>query len=192
VVGVAFLVFLELGLTGLSSTGPYLETCLGETFLFLGVCLKRCLAGPLPLSGAGVCAGETWGEPCSAGAFPSFWTGELSGEETISSISVGCYSKGPAGLEVRGVLWDASLKDFRDGLGVDLRVGDFGCEGEVKALDCIAIILQTSGRSVRPIGTLILRFSRALTGLGYLDGPSLNNFNGGLWLLIQINVRNPF
>jgi len=25
-------------------------------------------------------------------------------------------------------------------LGVDLGVGDFGCEGEVEALDCIALI----------------------------------------------------
>ena len=54
---------------------------------------------------------------------------------------MGCCSQGPVDLEVRGVLWEASLKDFWDGLRVDLGVGGFGCEGEVKALDCIAIIL---------------------------------------------------
>ncbi|KAJ8438489.1 hypothetical protein Cgig2_008976 [Carnegiea gigantea] len=58
--------------------------------------------------------GETWGEPYSAGAVPFSRTGELSGEETISSISVGCCSEGPADLEVRGVLWEAGLKDFRE------------------------------------------------------------------------------
>jgi len=151
-VGVAFLAFLELGSTGSSSAGSCLGTCFGETFLLDdvllecvfevgGVGLKCCSTGPLPLSVAGVCAGETWGEPCSAEAFPFSQTGELSSEETISSISVGCFSEGPTGLEVQGVLWEASLKDFRDGLGVNLGVGDFGCEGELEALDCRALIL---------------------------------------------------
>jgi len=120
VVGAAFFSFLELGLIDSPSAGPYLGTCLGETFLleivFLegffcvgGVYLELSLARAFPLPWAGVWAGETWGEPCSAGAFPVSLVGELSREETISLTSVGCCSEGPAGLEVLGVLWEASL-----------------------------------------------------------------------------------
>jgi len=44
------------------------------------------------------------GEPCSAGAFLVSLARELSGEETISSTSVGCCLEKPADLEVRRVL----------------------------------------------------------------------------------------
>jgi len=84
---------------------------LGETFLleiaFLevvfwvsGFCLELGSAGALPLPLVGVWAGETWGEPCPTGGFPISLAGELFGDETISSISVGYYSKGPVDLEV--------------------------------------------------------------------------------------------
>ena len=112
-VGAAFFAFLELGSLGSSLTGPYLGTCLGEIFLletvFLegvcwvgGVCSKLGSAGALPLPLAGDSAGDTWGEPCSVGAFQVSRTGELYGEETISSTR-GCLEE-PAGLEGRKVL----------------------------------------------------------------------------------------
>jgi len=116
VVGAAFLVFLVLGLSDSPSTG----SCLGETFLSETVFLKGvfwigrvCLAVGsaravlLPL--VGVWAGETWGEPCSPVVFLVSLAGELSGEETISSTSIGYCSKRPIDLEVRGVLWEPSL-----------------------------------------------------------------------------------
>ena len=64
-VGVAFLAFLELGLTDSLSAVPCLGICLGETFLletvflegvFLvgGVCLALGSAGAVPLPLAGV------------------------------------------------------------------------------------------------------------------------------------------
>jgi len=107
VVGTAFFAFVELGSTYSPSVGPYL----GETFLlkivFLegvfwvgGICLELGSARALPLPLAGVWAGDTWGEPCSAGAYPVSLVGELSREETFSLTSVGCCSKGPVDLEV--------------------------------------------------------------------------------------------
>ena len=106
----AFFAFLELGSSGSSSAGPCLGTYLGEIFLletvFLegvcwvgGVCSELGSAGALPLPLAGDSIGETWGEPCSAGAFLVSRTGELSGEETISSTRGGSCLEEPAGLE---------------------------------------------------------------------------------------------
>ena len=69
---------------------------------------------------------------------------------------MGCCLEGPAGLEVREVLWKASLKDFLDSVGVSLGVADLGCEGEEEALACIALNSRTSRRSIHPAGTLIL------------------------------------
>ena len=61
-------------------------------------------AGAFPLPLAGDSARETWGEPYSAGAFLVSRTGELSGEETISSTRGGSCLEEPTGLEGQEVL----------------------------------------------------------------------------------------
>ena len=66
--------------------------------------------------------------------------GQLSREEIISSTSMGCCSEGPADLTVRGVLWEATLQDFLDDLGVVLGVANLNCEGEEEALSCICLL----------------------------------------------------
>ena len=50
----------------------------------------------------------------------------------------------------------AIRKDFLVGLAEGFALADLGCEGEDEALACMARNCQTRGRSVRPVGVLIL------------------------------------
>ena len=108
--------FLEVGAVGSSSAEPCVGTCFGETFLLDDVLLGR------GFEVGGVCW-KLW----SAGAFPFFWAGELSGEETISSNSVGCCSEVSVDFEIRGVLGKVFLDDLverdREEGGVDVSLG---------------------------------------------------------------------
>jgi len=73
------LTFLDLGSSGLASTGTCWGTCSKAAFLFDEALLEEGFLGGVE---AGTCL-----EACSAGAFPLSLAAVLSGEETISSIS---------------------------------------------------------------------------------------------------------
>ena len=115
-----------------------------ETGVFRAVCF---------LLGLGL-AGGTRVEPYSVGRSPASLTGELSVEEPVSSINISSYSEGLADAGNFEVLLEASRKDFLEGLAMDFGIENFGCEGEVDDLACLANKLRTSGRSIRLVGVL--------------------------------------
>ena len=67
----------SLGSIGDFSVGPWVEGCLGESFLLVMDFLRADKVG----------SGEGSGGPCSSGVISGSFRDDSSGEETISSIS---------------------------------------------------------------------------------------------------------
>jgi len=102
--GVVFLALFALGLIEDFSVGPWVEGCLGQSFLLAMDFLRadKVGSGEGSVGAASLRTVGLSGGPCSSGVIYGSLRDDSSGEETISSISGGDYLEDPP-----------CLRDFR-------------------------------------------------------------------------------